>query len=71
MTIGRAFQFVTRVVMSTLVPLSGSTLPAGQHVAPSAATIDQPKLRDVQQETMAATDGTPFVTTRANVSVPE
>jgi hypothetical protein len=71
MRTGRAFPVVTLVVMSTLVPLSGITLPAAEQVAPSAEAIDQPMLRDVQQETMTATDGTPFVITRAIVSVPE
>lgn len=71
MNTGRAFSFLTLVVMSTLMPLSGITLPSAEQVAPSAEAIAQPVLRDVQQETMTATDGTPFVIARAIVSVPE
>jgi pimeloyl-ACP methyl ester carboxylesterase len=70
MSTGRAFPFVTLLVMSALMPLSGITLRTEQ-VAPSAEAIDQPTLRDVQQEPMTATDGTAFVITRAIVSVPE
>lgn len=71
MSTGRVFLFLTVVVMSALMPLSGITRPAAAQGAPSVATPEQPVLRDVQQETMRAADGTPFVIIRAVVSVPE
>jgi hypothetical protein len=71
MRTGRVFPCVTRLVMSTLMSLSGITLPTAEQAAPSTEAINQSMLREVGQETMTATDGTPFVITRAIVSVPE
>ena len=71
MSTGRVFLFLTAVVMSALMPLPRMVRPAAAQVASSLATQGQPVLRDVQQETVTATDGTPFVILRAVVSVPE
>jgi hypothetical protein len=71
MRTGRVFPCVTLLVMSTLMSLSGITLPTAEQAAPSTEAINQSMLREVRQETMTATDGTPFVITRAIVSVPE
>lgn len=65
------FVFLTAVVMSALMPLSGLEVSAAAQVVPAVVTKEQPVLRDVQQETLTAADGTPFIITRAFVSVPE
>lgn len=71
MRTGRTCPIVTLVIMSTLMPLPGIAWTAAAQVPPPVETIDQLTLRDVQQQTMTATDGTPFAITRAIVSVPE
>jgi hypothetical protein len=47
------------------------SLRTAAQVAPSVATQEQAALRDVQQETLTAADGTSFIIARAFVSVPE